>query len=657
MTPKVYTLDSSEEISGSSTSTPLELRLSTQRKAESGSGTFQTLAPVAMAKVRTSKKVAGHKMKVLDAYIRQLQQEASLALIKPSSEEGTLISRWIDMLGSAHENSRPLSILGTWIQSIPARIGSSSMLDLAVEFLIDSHAVYWDDSYSKRRAASVTKSKALKRLQLAVPQDQSRKTYEMVLATKMHYAAETLLGVDTMYHAIHAFGLAELLKAGGVANVDDEHYWNLIDNTYIDDVNEAMLAGRASVYDNDYYLSATHPAALKPNLVQLIPSQRASMSIMHVFVQCPRLNCLVRHAIMHPEDSDALAAAVSLAEYLWQIDLPAHVAELLYTAVTIVNAPPCLEMADLLTETLQFNSVQNMILCTRYWMLQNVLCGLTDTLHRHFPTGVSLSLLPTLETVRQFDFDAGIRLAESLAWADAVSQRLPLVPLRLHTPLQISIGPWYRTIRDVNAFSEVDAMLTVITNPDLTQAVRMKNWLIEVCDRIHEQWAVSTVDENSLCEALDSMAGEKIPDWLPTRVRFEAEDGDMVIKLDYEKSTGNYQNHISLGGNKPISHQPGLRMVDNTATYGHSSTIKEIADDIEGSHASPSLDILATPATATSPPPVAADFLFTSGRNLCSTSGCWPTATAGAPNEIAGLPTYAGASKTFGPCDASSFVK
>lgn len=39
-----------------------------------------------------------------------------------------------------------------------------------------------------------------------------------------------------MYHAIHAFGLAELLKSGAVANVDDEHYWNLIDNTYIDDV-------------------------------------------------------------------------------------------------------------------------------------------------------------------------------------------------------------------------------------------------------------------------------------------------------------------------------------------------------------------------------------------------------------------------------------
>lgn len=43
-----------------------------------------------------------------------------------------------------------------------------------------------------------------------------------------------------MYHAIHAFGLAELLKNGRVSKVDDEHYWNLIDNTYIDDVGSVI---------------------------------------------------------------------------------------------------------------------------------------------------------------------------------------------------------------------------------------------------------------------------------------------------------------------------------------------------------------------------------------------------------------------------------
>jgi hypothetical protein len=39
-----------------------------------------------------------------------------------------------------------------------------------------------------------------------------------------------------MYHAIHAFGLAELLRSGSVADVDEDHFWDLIDNTYVDDV-------------------------------------------------------------------------------------------------------------------------------------------------------------------------------------------------------------------------------------------------------------------------------------------------------------------------------------------------------------------------------------------------------------------------------------
>lgn len=186
----MYPLDSYEGTGSSSSSIPLTLRLSTQRKAKSGSGTFQTLAPVAIAKARTSKKVAVHRKHVLDAYLHQLQQEASLSLVKPSSADSTLISRWVDMLGSAREDSRPLSILGTWIQSIPSRIGSNPTLDLAVQFLVDSHAVFWDDSYSKRQTASATKSRALRHLQLAVSQNQSRNTYEMVLATKMHYAAE-----------------------------------------------------------------------------------------------------------------------------------------------------------------------------------------------------------------------------------------------------------------------------------------------------------------------------------------------------------------------------------------------------------------------------------------------------------------------------------
>ena len=188
--PVLCALDSSEDASCSSKSRSTELRLSTQRKAEFGNGTFQTLASVSIAKIRPSKKTVVHRKEALGAYLQYLYQETSLALVRPSSAESTLIARWVEMLGLAPVNRKPLSILGTWIQSIPSRIGSSSMLDLAVEFLINSHAVYWDDSYSKRQLASATKSKALKELQLAISQSQTWNTYELVLATKMHYAAE-----------------------------------------------------------------------------------------------------------------------------------------------------------------------------------------------------------------------------------------------------------------------------------------------------------------------------------------------------------------------------------------------------------------------------------------------------------------------------------
>ena len=416
-----------------------------------------------------------------------------------------------------------------------------------------------------------------------------------------------------------------------------------------------MLAGRASVYDNDYYLSITYPPTATSDLVRLTPTQRASISIMHIFVQCPRLNSLVRYAITHPEDSESIAAAVSLTEYMWRIDVPAQVAELVETSITISNEPPSKDLADILTRSLHFDSVQSMILCTRYWMLQNLLCGLTDTLHRHFPMETALSLLPDLGSVRKIDMDAGICLAESLAWAESVSQKLPLLPLRLHTPLQISIGPWHRTIRHIasHAFTGVtiEGEFDRQTSDRFSQAVRMKTWLIEQCNKIHEQWNVSTVDEDSLYEALDSMAGEKIPEWLPTRVRFEAEDGDMVIRLDYEKPVDTLQAHVALN-NGEVSHSPGLWTVDNNISNSGLPESQENVNDANDFLRSASVEEIGVPEGGPSQSPVSAQFLFKSGRNLCSTSGWWPAANTAATFT---LPKNAETGSAFGPCVASSW--
>ncbi|CAA9961193.1 Structure-specific endonuclease protein [Pyrenophora teres f. maculata] len=630
-TPIVYSISASEDETTSSSYSyspePSELRITTERHAENGQGFFQTLAPRARSKAQASKKKSNIPQRALEAYLQQSKESSAVVAYSPVSPETTLISRYIGMLGSDPVGKQPLAVLGTWIQSIPSRIGSNRVLDLAAEFLVNSYAAYRDGMHSKRKLAAQSKAKALRELQLVVLGAQSKTTYDVILATKMHFAAEALVGIDTMYHAIHAFGLAQLLKSGTVSDVDDEHFWNLIDNTYIDDVNEAMLAGRKSVYDNDFYLSATYPPPIDSNTIPLSASQRASIAIMHVFIQCPRAVYSIRHAILNPDDAGALAAAVSHMESLIQVDLSQHVSELMQTAVSTADIPPCPEIADIMPDTLKFDSVQSMILCTRYWMLQNVLCGLADSLYRHFPAEAALSLIPPPDRLRIIDIDSALHLAKSLRWADSISQNLPLVPLRLHTPLQISIGPWYRTLRNPpfqQPFSTSNSIPSE-TAFELSRATRMKAWIIAQCNLIHTRWDVSTVDESPLLEALDAMAGEPIPDWLPIRVRFEAEDGEMVMKLDYENKTGSYSERYDVSEpprreRMPHPGIPGQEWqrenlgVQELAFRGEGSGSQGVGFNTRGKNA------CLAPSWSTR----AVDVLHSTGRNLCSTSGWWP---------------------------------
>ncbi|KAF2822519.1 hypothetical protein CC86DRAFT_357432 [Ophiobolus disseminans] len=626
----IHTLDQDEEDSSSSASTPSDLQVTTERAAENGQGFFQTLAPSSKRRIGASRKAIAYQRRKLELYLQYLQEESAITALKPSSSETTLISRYIAMLGSETAAKQPLSILGTWIQSIPSRIGANTMMDLAVEFFVNSHDVYWDDTYSKRSVAQASKEKALKSLQLIVFNTQDKPTYEVLLATKMHYAAEALLGIDSMMHAIHAFGLAELLKTGAtVANVDDEHFWNLIDNTYIDDVNEAMLAGRNSVYDNDFYLSSTYPPPLSSDSIVLSAFQRASMAIMHVFVQCPRLNILVRRAITHPEDTAALVDAVTLAESLWQLNLADQVSPLLKETTTISPTAPFDSLADILTDSLDFDSVQSMILCTRFWMLTDILGGLVDTLYRYFPTETGLSLLPDRYVMHRLEVEAAICIAKSIPFSVSISQSLPLVPLRLHTPLQISIGPWYRTIRRLTSVRSANPglepeILSEIART-IAEAERMKGAIIAYCNRIHEQWDVSIVSEKPLLEALNTMAGEQIPDWLPVRVRFEAEDGNMVMKLDYENKSRSYQENFNIGDHPPKRVRDRDFEVWRQEVEDHNdSNVYELPDRSTGMRTiGDCIEEVYSDPTFRSPRS-AADYIHGTGRNLCSTSGWWP---------------------------------
>ncbi|KAF1952958.1 hypothetical protein CC80DRAFT_537972 [Byssothecium circinans] len=554
--PMVYPLMQFSDITNSSPVSPLSKRsfepadfqTTTERDADQGKGVFRTLAMVSRDKANAVRKQpSARRKRRLEIHLDHLKRASALLLYRPSAPTVALASRYISLLQARPSEQQPFSILGSWILSIPSRIGNSGHVDLAVEYMIDSFNVYRQDNFTNRNVALTSKAEALKVLQIAVDNEKSRATYDTILAMKIHFAAEIFMGIHNGYHMIHSVGLAEILREGPPVGFDEEHYWSFLDQTYMDDVSEAAVAGRVSVYDNEFYLNATSPSSIPSDATTFF---RASTALMHVFVQLPRLICLVRHAIQHSdEDTDIRASAISLAESLWMLDPSNIIKQVMLDSTILIPTPPHPDVADIITDSYHFNSVDSSIQASRYWYFVINLCGVTEMLYLQFPTEAANSLLPDIETVHQRDIDAAISLARCVRYSLDTCPSLPLVPLRLHTHFQISVGTWYRLIRRLERQQEALSKSNVTNdNPlspnlselDLTEklrkAQRMEQWVIDECNRLHVEWKVDPVHKKFLTAAVEDMSGGPIPDWLPTSVSFECEDGNMVMRLEYSLS-------------------------------------------------------------------------------------------------------------------------
>ena len=84
----------------------------------------------------------------------------------------------------------------------------------------------------------------------------------------------------------------------------------------------------------------------------------------------------------------------------------------------------------------------------------------------------------------------------------------------------------------------------------------MKRWLLSRCNVILKRLNVSAVDERAWLEALDCMAGDEMPAWIPTKVSFGSERGEMVMRLEYGE-------HRSTSPQDYFSPQQGTTRVFN----------------------------------------------------------------------------------------------
>lgn len=246
--------------------------------------------------------------------------------------------------------------------------------------------------------------------------------------------------------------------------------------------------GRPSNFDNDFYLAAT----LFGSSSQSPPTiHSASMSLMHCWIQIPRLICLVRQARSY-SDISTLASAVSLAESLWTLDQVAITAEYFTATTEIVPLPAGQDISDIVPESLHFDSVYSLILLTRYWMFQVYLCGLIYSLRTYFPIETAASLLPNVDTIIQVDSSAATYIAQSFLYALSSSPSLPLVPFRILSPLQASVGSWHRAMvhSDGSSLSLTEAYDTAEKS---CRSRRMIEWILEESNRAHAKWGFPSV--------------------------------------------------------------------------------------------------------------------------------------------------------------------
>lgn len=299
-----------------------------------------------------------------------------------------------------------------------------------------------------------------------------------------------------------------------------------------------MVASRTSVYDHEVYLQMTSPTAIPKDAPVRF---RASITLMHVYIQVPRLICLVRHASNHPEDSRTLAAAVALAESLWALTPSDVMQEIIQSCVTVVDVPPSPEIADIIPNSYRFNSIENSILTSRFWKLQVSLSGIIQTLYQNYPAECSSSRLPPLIDVEKIDADAATDLARCIRWALTICPSLPLVPLSIYTSFQGSLGAWYRIIRRITAsnrtpppYPDPYPSVTAYFDGQLFRAKRLEQFVADQSNNLHEMWNLPRVNKRFLRSAAIDMAGGPLPDWMPIRIKFDSEDGAMVMKLEYE---------------------------------------------------------------------------------------------------------------------------
>lgn len=351
-----------------------------------------------------------------------------------SSRQSLLVSRCSAVLSSAAPNPSLESAHATWIPDVMRVIASNQTdvtLDLAIEYFISSGEQFWRKGDINDNPARAIGQRALKCLRGALSEDQ--KDERVLLAIALHEFAEVFMNLGTLYYTCHALGLSLLLQKRVSSGILTELDMVLLDAVHFEEIHEANLSGRDSLFD-----SPVMDAILDDAITKNHRGTHDSWLLVKNHVKIPRLMRLTSAYLANTSDQQLRISAVRLAESLYTSGVLGTMQRELRNMPRSTTLTP--KVAKVVPESLAFDSFEAFSITVRRAAFVVMLCGLLQTL-----IGAG-ALPPTFDSkvIEAIDIEAANALAMAVDYALVAKQGVPLVTLRMLAPLQTSLCTWFR---------------------------------------------------------------------------------------------------------------------------------------------------------------------------------------------------------------------
>ena len=294
----------------------------------------------------------------------------------------------------------------------------------------------------------------------------------------------------------HALAASRWLRSRWQSGHWSEHEESLFRKICIDEVEEALYMGRASIMD-DISRKTTRAAVALPSYDE---HTTAFDYVIDRIVKIPALGCLVRQYRQEGLHKDGETRIIDLIVDIYDAEGAerSQVVQLIQSNIHIIQSTSQ-HSAMPLRRYFHFESTLAFRLTVAYYMLRTLICGLILRLHDIDFAGVP--------------FDAVDIEAEDLAAADTLimssdcafdTQWLPFKALRMHHPLIAAYGAYDRLFQRCS------------TRAEHCDAQQMKTLCKDLVYRIFELWRCGT----AVADLMDAKA--------------EAFSGGVAVRMPWE---------------------------------------------------------------------------------------------------------------------------